>query len=418
MKRKKIMIFVGGGICLLGMIIFLAIVIFKQCSEPTELMSPVYNQNEKVVNYDIITMGEYGGEKLKWRVLEVKENQVFLVLDSLLKDSEGKVITKRYNDDSEKGATWENCSLRQWLNHEFYNDAFTESEKKGIIETEVFIRDYGEEKCKDLVYCLSMGESLDDRYGLYYYQNATRKLGEGYWLRTTPYISDIEEYDAEAHYIDEYGMCGLLFQEKQTVELAIRPCIHIDKEKAEWTYEEKISKKVEYIDLPVSHKKVGISSDVEVYDDESIEGVLKSALDSIEGITETKIVSSGESIVFEKCNYEKDAVTANIDLFFDIDGEEYVADLFGSDSSEDSGEEFWSVKSVRSTKNGRYYYIEESYKETQDIYNIATHEIVSKKSKTMREYEIERQKSSDESRKKVEDLSSQIEDKYGISLGD
>lgn len=86
MKRKKIMIFVGGGICLLGMIIFLAIVIFKQCSEPTELMSPVYNQNEKVVNYDIITMGEYGGEKLKWRVLEVKENQVFLVLDSLLKD--------------------------------------------------------------------------------------------------------------------------------------------------------------------------------------------------------------------------------------------------------------------------------------------------------------------------------------------
>ncbi|MDO5563877.1 MAG: DUF6273 domain-containing protein [Eubacteriales bacterium] len=39
------------------------------------------------------------------------------------------------NDEKRIDLTWRNCTLRKWLNNEFYNKAFSNDEKNRIIET-------------------------------------------------------------------------------------------------------------------------------------------------------------------------------------------------------------------------------------------------------------------------------------------
>ena len=81
---------------------------------------------------DIITLGHYeqdsntanGPEAIEWQVLAV-ENRRALVISKYGLD------TKRYNETS-TSVTWETCTLRAWLNGEFYNSAFSSDEKGRI----------------------------------------------------------------------------------------------------------------------------------------------------------------------------------------------------------------------------------------------------------------------------------------------
>ena len=41
---------------------------------------------------------------------------------------------QRYHNESYTGVTWERCTLRQWLNEDFFNAAFSD-EEKGMIPT-------------------------------------------------------------------------------------------------------------------------------------------------------------------------------------------------------------------------------------------------------------------------------------------
>jgi len=74
---------------------------------------------------------------------------------------------RRYNEKRED-VTWETCTLRKWLNGDFYNDAFTEEEKKRILLTEVRNEDNpryktpGGNDTEDRVFLLSLGEA--ERY--------------------------------------------------------------------------------------------------------------------------------------------------------------------------------------------------------------------------------------------------------------
>ncbi len=69
-----------------------------------------------------------------------------------------------YNEKYEK-ATWEYCTLRKWLNEDFYNDAFTEEEKKRIRLTTVSNPDnprYGTKggnDTEDRIFLLSISEA-------------------------------------------------------------------------------------------------------------------------------------------------------------------------------------------------------------------------------------------------------------------
>lgn len=108
----------------------------KTCSicgttEGAAKKGPVVNVN------DIVTFGSYeqdglrknGAEPIEWIVLDVQGNQALLL-------SRYALDSRPYND-AYGPVTWENCSLRHWLNSTFLDTAFTEDEKKNIVITEL-----------------------------------------------------------------------------------------------------------------------------------------------------------------------------------------------------------------------------------------------------------------------------------------
>ena len=84
-----------------------------------------------------ITLGEYeqdddpdnGAEPIEWIVLDVEGNKA-LVLSKYLLD------TIMYNDRATH-ITWEECSLRSWLNNDFLTTAFDEAAQQAVLLTEV-----------------------------------------------------------------------------------------------------------------------------------------------------------------------------------------------------------------------------------------------------------------------------------------
>lgn len=73
-----------------------------------------------------MNFGSYQGEEIEWRVLDVKDGNVLLL-------SEYGLDVKPYNEEALPDISWEDCTLRQWLNGEFYEKAFTDEEKEKII---------------------------------------------------------------------------------------------------------------------------------------------------------------------------------------------------------------------------------------------------------------------------------------------
>lgn len=73
---------------------------------------------------DIVKFGLYGGDEMEWRVLENDGQALYLL-------SEYGVDSMPYNEQAGE-VTWENSSLRAWLNNEFYFQAFTNGEREHI----------------------------------------------------------------------------------------------------------------------------------------------------------------------------------------------------------------------------------------------------------------------------------------------
>ncbi len=79
--------------------------------------------------YEQDNNSENGQESIEWIVL-AKENGKALLLSKYALDYQP------YNT-TDKQVTWETCSLRKWLNQEFWNTAFTNEEKAMIPDTNV-----------------------------------------------------------------------------------------------------------------------------------------------------------------------------------------------------------------------------------------------------------------------------------------
>lgn len=97
-----------------------------------------YGEVLKAANVgDTIKFGKYeqdnnlsnGKEDIEWDVLAKEDNSVLLI-------SKYALDCKQYNADY-VGVTWETCSLRQWLNGTFLNDAFSTEEQSLIQDTYV-----------------------------------------------------------------------------------------------------------------------------------------------------------------------------------------------------------------------------------------------------------------------------------------
>lgn len=68
-------------------------------------------------------------EAIAWMVLDVQDDRALLL-------SVDAIDCRPYNDQDD-GCTWATCSLRQWLNGDFYNSAFSGEERSRIVKTTV-----------------------------------------------------------------------------------------------------------------------------------------------------------------------------------------------------------------------------------------------------------------------------------------
>ena len=88
---------------------------------------------------DIVTFGSYeqdnisynGKEPIEWIVLDVNKSsrQLFLI-------TRYGIESAKYNN-KEASVTWDNCTLRSWLNNTFFYDAFSSAEQQSILTTNV-----------------------------------------------------------------------------------------------------------------------------------------------------------------------------------------------------------------------------------------------------------------------------------------
>ena len=143
---------------------------------------------------DIITLGEYPqsgdwDQPIEWIVLKKANGTAFVISRYIL---EGIPYHQ-----TKKKVTWEECSLRAWLNDDFYYGAFSDADREIILETKI-----NEEY--DHVFLLSRSEAMENylhdgfawRRGVltqHAYDTGVYNEGGrcGWWLRTRGQTNNI-----------------------------------------------------------------------------------------------------------------------------------------------------------------------------------------------------------------------------------
>lgn len=127
-----------------------------------EKLSSITQQYKKIKRSkakvgDTVTFGTYEKEEVEWQVLAKEDNRVLVITKNII---ECKQYNTEYTD-----VTWESCTLRKWLNNDFYNKAFSDEEKASIQTTNVVNKNnakYGTKggnDTQDKVFLLSIDEA-------------------------------------------------------------------------------------------------------------------------------------------------------------------------------------------------------------------------------------------------------------------
>lgn len=243
----------------------------KAAENTAVLSNPVVDESG-VTTWDTVYFGKYWQndtdcngkadkkdekDPIRWRVLSVNGNDAFLMADQILDG-------RRYHDwDVE--TTWENCSLRVWLNNEFLNDAFTGEEQDAIMITDVVNEDNPENRAEggnntfDKVYIPSFREAVNVAYGFdenYGSRSLSRNVAYtdytishhtfpmdigspqaigGWWLRTPGYKNET------AIDVGCYGSMVDLGGRPVDWYYGVRPVMHLNLDNSKlWTYAGKV----------------------------------------------------------------------------------------------------------------------------------------------------------------------------------
>ncbi len=146
---------------------------------------------------DVVKLGVYeqdndtsnGMEPIEWEVLDIDSGKALLV-------SRYALEALPYNNEF-AAVTWEECTLRKWLNDTFYNTAFNDTEKAKIMEKiienpdNVVYKTEGGKDTTDRLFCLSSYEVL--RYYGFSYRDAVNKFdrcSEQLIIDATPYVKE------------------------------------------------------------------------------------------------------------------------------------------------------------------------------------------------------------------------------------
>ena len=187
---------------------------------------------------DIVTLGHYeqdndtanGMEEIEWRVLDITDGRALLI--------SRYALDCRPYDEGTDAVTWETSGIREWLNNEFYNTAFGESERSMIESTHLINADNAEfnidggNDTDDKVFLLSIDEaeayfgSDEERNceasAYAEEQGAFVDSDDGncwWWLRSPGGSANYGSY--VSGHIDEYGF--MISGSNRTV----RPCVSV-----------------------------------------------------------------------------------------------------------------------------------------------------------------------------------------------
>lgn len=131
-----------------------------------------------------ITFGEYKGEAISWIVLDEKDGKKLLL-------SEMGIDVIKFNEKCED-TTWGKCTLRKWLNSDFFMEAFSKKEQEKIETVTVtadknpkYDTDSGNDT-RDKIFLLSMTEAEK-----YFDDDVDRmSCATEYALSKEPYLDD------------------------------------------------------------------------------------------------------------------------------------------------------------------------------------------------------------------------------------
>lgn len=176
-------------------------------SEVAETGTPTTDTESSADSFEYVRFGTYeqdgdlenGAEPIIWIVLEEKDGKLLLISTYILDYQD-------FNDTTiARGISWENCSLREWLNNDFYNSAFSETEKQMILTTEV--QDYNSDNVPcgttaDKVFLLNKDQAFsyfsndEDRAtrSTAYARSQKSYVTNSYWLINSYDSTDLYKY--------------------------------------------------------------------------------------------------------------------------------------------------------------------------------------------------------------------------------
>ena len=115
-------------------------------------------------NYDAV-------EPIKWVVLDKNDKEVYLMADRILD------WNIKFNDTMRGDISFENSTIRTWLNNDFYNKAFQyDGEKEAIVLKEITSVGYFDHKVtsKDYIYMMTADEWKYHRYWRNHWMSTTK----------------------------------------------------------------------------------------------------------------------------------------------------------------------------------------------------------------------------------------------------
>ena len=230
-----------------------------EVGEHGDTMKVDENGNPYIVRHQ---EGYFYYEPIKWRVLSINEDgtDAFLLSDKVLD-------VYQYYNEADVEITWEKSDVRYWLGTDFFELAFSETEKDAILETEVKTPDNkwsgepGGNDTKDKVYLLSIEEALEPAYGFSSDENEveTRKITPSDYSLAE---QSLDRGDPSVYWLRSSGpkigvpavACnwgdGVIPTEtsvgsrKSTEGTGVRPVIHVDLSNTDlWTYAGQVTPK-------------------------------------------------------------------------------------------------------------------------------------------------------------------------------
>ncbi len=193
----------------------------ESISEAEVGSSVIYGSYEQDNNDD------NGKEAIEWLVLAREGDRVLLL-------SRYGLDNQKFNSSGE-GVTWEDCSLREWLNGTFINEAFSSEAQNSILSSTVSEDDNSGNSTTDKVFLLSIKEAEEylesdtDRQcqGTTYWKNQAGNSAYGdarrncwWWLRSPGKSSSYASYVYNDGHILKNGL--------ESSSRAVRPAMWIN----------------------------------------------------------------------------------------------------------------------------------------------------------------------------------------------